>query len=261
VLIVVLYLARRRFRVTAATTIAPSSPPPPSPADGLIIARDIDEGPGVDGDGRIAPLGSQYWLSWSIVVLCVGIEFCMTLWCAQLLRDRANLSAAVAATGVTAVVLGMTVGRLFGARIAARRDIDWMLLRAFALTAVGFALFWFSRQGVLSFAGLAICGLGMASHYPLSLARAIRAAGGDGQAASAARSDVASSRVSVGTGVAIGLAPFVLGFLADHVGIAKAFLLVPVLLATATAALLVARRVPVSKIETTVRQSGLKVRL
>jgi predicted MFS family arabinose efflux permease len=216
--IAVLFVTRRAF----------------TPAETDASATTVTQATASEG-GR---LGGQFWLSWTIVVLCVGIEFCMTLWCAQLLRERAGLSAGAAATGVTAIVLGMCTGRFVGVRIAARRDIDWMLTRAFALTAVGFAVFWVSRTGWLSFAGLLVCGLGLASHYPLGVARSIRAAAASGPGLS----DVASSLVALGTGIAIGLAPFVLGFLADGVGIRAAFLLVPVLLALASGTLVLARR-------------------
>ena len=43
-------------------------------------------------------------------------------------------------------------------------------------------------------------------------------------------------------GLASGIAPFVLGALADHIGVHTAFLLVPVLLAAAAAGVLVSPR-------------------
>lgn len=187
-----------------------------------------------------APLNRQFWLSWTIVVLCVGIEFCMTLWCAQLLRDRTGLSPASAATGVTALVAGLSGGRLIAARVA--RGVDWMLWRAFAVTAVGFVTFWLATVGWLSFAGLAACGLGMSLHYPLGAARAIGAAPG--------QANRASAWVSLGTGIAIGAAPFGLGYLADQVGVRYAFLLVPALLVLASAALLVAGRESIRAVAT-----------
>ena len=58
--------------------------------------------------------------------------------------------------------------------------------------------------------------------YPISLARAIAAAGG--------RSDLASARATLGSGLAIGMAPFVLGLLADARGVHAAYMLVPALL-------------------------------
>lgn len=202
--------------------VVPGSDPAPAPAR-TATSR-----------GRGESLGYQFRLSWTIVVLCVGIEFCMTLWCAQLLRDRVGFSPAAASTGVTALVGGLCLGRLVGARIAHYRGVDWLLWRAFAVTGVGFFLFWQSTLGPLSFAGLALCGLGMSLHYPLGVARAIVAAAG--------HSDLASARVGLGTGIAIGAAPFLLGYLSDSIGVRYAFLLVPCLLGFAALALLIAGR-------------------
>jgi predicted MFS family arabinose efflux permease len=200
-------------------------------------------GPGLDAsdvDTATAyrgPLGGQFWLSWMIVVFAVCIEFCMTLWSAQLLRDNDGFGKATAATGVTAIVAGLAVGRFFGVRLAVRYSVDALLACAFAVNAAGFALFWSSNTGWLAFAGLALSGLGMSLEYPLGLGRAIRAVGGSSAAANSA-----SAIVSLGTGVAIGIAPFVLGFLADVTTIRSAFLLVPAFIAAALGTLLIAHR-------------------
>ena len=47
---------------------------------------------------------------------------------------------------------------------------------------------------------------------------------------------------SLGTGIAIGVAPFLLGLLSDTITVRYAFLLVPVLIALAALGLLLARR-------------------
>jgi MFS family permease len=188
-------------------------------------------------------LGFQFWLSWTLVLVCVSIEFSLTLWSAQLLRDQDHLSKAAAATGVTAIVGGLALGRLVGVGLAAHRDVDWLLARAFGLNLVGFSVFWVSRNPWLAFFGLAVCGLGMALQYPLGLARAIRASAGTGSGKNViARSNRASAQISLGTGIAIGIAPFILGFLADGIGIRYAFLLVPFLIMIAGVALVLARR-------------------
>jgi MFS family permease len=186
-------------------------------------------------------LGRAYWLTWAVVVATVAIEFCMTLWSAQLLRDQAGLSRAAAATGVTAIVAGLAVGRALSYRLTASRSPDWLLARAFALNAIGFAVFWVAHNGVLAFVGLAICGLGMALQYPISVARAIGVAAGTGPDASR-RANHASAAISLGSGVAVGIAPFLLGWLADMIGIRYAFLLVPLLIALAGVGLLVAHQ-------------------
>ncbi len=182
-------------------------------------------------DHRLPP---AYWPSWLVVVLCVSLEFCMTLWSPLLAKERLHLSSATAATAITAVLVGMSAGRFIGARISERRPIDWILLRSFALVAVGFAGFWVATTAWLSYLGLVVCGLGIAMHYPLGVARAIASAPG--------QTDLASSRMSVASGIAIGGGPFLLAFLADTISVQWAYLLVPVLLLAATTTVLVSRR-------------------
>ena len=72
--------------------------------------------------------------------------------------------------------------------------------------------------------------------YPISLAEAIAAAEG--------RSDLASARAALGSGLAIGLGPFAFGLLADSQGVHTGFLIVPLLIlaAGATSALAVRSR-------------------
>jgi fucose permease len=170
-------------------------------------------------------LPAAYWLAWSVVLLCVGVEFCMTIWSADGLRDRAGASPAAATAGVTAIVGGMFAGRLLGGRLALRVRPGPLLLAALTVSLLGFAGFWLSTAPVPALAGLAVVGLGIALQYPLGTIRAV--------AASGRRPDRAAGRLSVATGLASGVAPFALGALADRAGTHTAFLLVPGLLVAA----------------------------
>lgn len=184
-----------------------------------------------------APAGRlprPYWAAWTVLVLCISVEFSMTIWSSDLLRSRVGFGAGAAAGGVTAIVAGMTAGRFTGSRLALAVAPDRLLLAALLVTGGGFAVFWSATVGWLSLAGLVVTGLGIAMQFPLGIARAIAASGG--------RPDAATSRASLGAGLAIGLGPFVLGALADHLGTHRAFLLVPALLAAAAAVLLVSTR-------------------
>ena len=183
---------------------------------------------GSDAPGR---LPAAYWLAWTVTLLCIGVEFCMTFWAADELRDRAGASAAAATAGITAIVGGMFAGRLLGVRLALRFRPGWLLLAAVALTLVGFAAFWSSAAPVPALAGLVVVGLGIALQYPLGTVRAVAASGG--------RPDRAAGRLSVAAGLASGIAPFALGALADSMGTHAAFLLVPALLLAAAAGVLV----------------------
>jgi predicted MFS family arabinose efflux permease len=210
---------------------------PMSAGIAVIFARStqIDEAstPSDSTKGRL-PLG--YWGAWATVVFCIAVEFCYTTWASELVRVRAGVSAATGTAAVSAVVAGIAIGRLAGGRLALRWHVDTLLLRAVALTAVGFAVCWVAPTLIVAIAGLAVSGLGIALQYPLGVARAI--------AASAGQADLASGRLSLGVGLAFGIAPFVLGALADRVGVTRAFLVVPVLLGAAASTVLIPRRVP-----------------
>jgi predicted MFS family arabinose efflux permease len=190
-----------------------------------------DAAAGPDNDWRSLP--RLFWIN-QIAGVCVGaIEFSFTLWCATLLRDRAHLSDSAAATGVTALVAGMAVGRFAGGWLALRFSLDRLLFAAFTTSGLGFALFWLSAEPVPMFAGLAVAGLGMSLQYPLVSARGIRLADG--------RAELAGAVNMFGGGIAIGVAPFALGFLSDRIGIHDAYLLVPGFIAVAIAALAASR--------------------
>ena len=184
--------------------------------------------PRTSGAASVRTLPRRFWIN-QLAGVCAGaIEFCLTLWCATLLRDRAGLSAGVAATGVTAVVAGMAAGRLVGGRLALRMAIDRLILGAFATNLLGFAIFWAATNPVLMFAGLAVAGLGVSLQFPLISARGIELSGG--------RAELAGAVNMFGSGIAVGTAPFALGFLSDRVGIHTAYLMLPAFIVVAAVA-------------------------
>ncbi|MBS2546966.1 MFS transporter [Catenulispora sp. NL8] len=206
----------REHPIPAPRTAPESEPPPSAP------------------QATFRSLPRRFWLN-QVAGVCAGaIEFCLTLWCATLLQNRAHLSAGVAATGVTAVVAGMAVGRAAGGRLALRVPIDRLILAAFGTNLVGFALFWATSNPVLMFGGLAVAGLGVSLQYPLISARGIEMSGGHAELAGAVN--------MFGSGLAAGTAPFVLGFLSDRVGIHTAYLLLPGFILAAVAAVVVSGR-------------------
>ena len=165
-------------------------------------------------------LPRRYWVSWWALVLAIATEFTLAIWSSQLLAER-GLGSAASTASVTAVVGGMALGRVFGARLALRFPVEDLLAGCFGLTVVGFALFWSVESTVASLLGLFVAGLGVSLQFPLIISRAVAVAEG--------RTDLAVSRAGLGAGTAIGLGPFLLGAIADVVGIRTAFFLVPVM--------------------------------
>ena len=132
------------------------------------------------------------------------------------------MSPGTASGAVSAVVGGMAVGRLLVGALARHRGrrsaCSWSASR--------------SPRPAGCWSGCrpprwppspacSIVGLGVAGQYPLGAAMVMALSGG--------QPDRAIAVMSIGVGLASGLGPFVLGALADQVGVQTAFLVVPVL--------------------------------
>lgn len=100
-----------------------------------------------------------------------------------------------------------------------------LLLAALGVSLTGFAVFWVAPVGWLAVVGLVVLGLGNALHYPLAISIALAVAG--------PAADRAAGWASYSMGVGFGIAPVVLGWVADGVGPHLAFLLVPGFIAAA----------------------------
>ena len=174
---------------------------------------------------RTSRLSRAYWLAFAVISLCGSVEMCVNLWAADLLRSRTGMTPADAAASVAAVVGGMFLGRAFGGRLALRYRTTDLLLAALGLSAGGFGVFWLATSPGVALAGLILIGLGNALHFPLGISLALRASDG--------RPDLAASRASYAMAIAFGVAPFLLGVVADATSVRVAFLLVPALLAAA----------------------------
>jgi predicted MFS family arabinose efflux permease len=177
--------------------------------------------------------GRRFWLAWAVMIACVGTEFCCTFWSADQLRTHVGLSAGPASAAVSALLVGMAVGRLSSVPLTLRWSVEQLLFAALTTAVAGWVLMWTATTAVVAVLGLGVLGLGLALQFPLSLVRVMQASGG--------RPDTANALVSVGTGLASGVAPFALGALADQVGARDGFLLVPALLVSGALLLLAGR--------------------
>jgi len=179
-------------------------------------------------------LPKAYWLAFTVMSLCGSVEVSVNLWAADLLRAQAGLSPANAAAAISAVVAGMFIGRVGGGRLALRYSPTGLLLVALAVSAIGFGVFWVATAPVLGLVGLVVAGLGNGLHFPLAISLALQASDG--------RPDLATARAAYSLAIAFGLAPFLLGALADATSVRSAFLMVPVLLVAAALVVLRIRR-------------------
>jgi len=183
------------------------------------------------GAGRL-PLAC--WLLAGMTAAGVAIEFCPVYFGAELLTAT-GLRATQAATAISAFYLGILAGRVGGAWLTRRagRTVP-VLWGSLAVTAAGFVLFWLAGLPAPAVAGLFFCGLGLANLYPLSLALTMAAAPGHG--------DTANARVGLLGGVIVIAAPYLLGSLADQVGLRAAFTVEPALIGACAVLLLAGLR-------------------
>ena len=162
------------------------------------------------------------WLLATMTAIGIAIEFCPIYFGAELLTGT-GLRAAQAATAMSIFYLGILAGRVGGVRLTRRTGRAVPLLWAsLATTAAGFVLFWVAASPAPAIAGLFLCGLGIANLYPLSLALTLDAGPGHG--------DTANARVQLLGGVLVIAAPYLLGSLADQLGLRAAFTVEPVLI-------------------------------
>lgn len=177
--------------------------------------------PDINGPQK-GSLSRKFWISWIGFVACISTEFATTFWAAALLRNRVGSSASISTICIMALGGGMGLGRWFGPRILMRFALGFQLKIVLATQFLGFAVLWFSHTLLVSLMSLLIIGLGISMQFALASMRLIEFSEG--------RPDLAIGKSSLGSGVAIASAPFILGVLGDHLGISRAYLMVPLLI-------------------------------
>ncbi|HTH14336.1 MAG TPA: MFS transporter, partial [Spirochaetia bacterium] len=182
------------------------------------VAKAVPDRPAVEASAR-GRLPRTYLRAWLLILVGVSVEWCVGFWAADYLKGLpGGVSLALAGAGTFQVAA--VFGRLFSSRLTSRFGEKKILLGAVILTAVGFPLYWSLANPVVAFVGLALCGLGVCTFYPLGLSLAIEAAGP--QAAKA------SSFATLASGSAILAAPLALGAIADLWSLQVALFAIPV---------------------------------
>lgn len=166
-------------------------------------------------------LPASFW--WATAMLAAGgaVEFCINYWGASLIALNTGSALAAAASAMAAVVLGVAVGRVIGARLARVIAVPNLAVAAFLLALVGIGGLMLAPGLAAAVAALLLAGLGISVLYPFGQAMAVHAAGG--------RSDRAVGVAGVVLSLSIGIAPFAIGVAADQFGVRSAFWLVPAL--------------------------------
>ncbi|MBN1965535.1 MAG: MFS transporter, partial [Anaerolineae bacterium] len=175
-----------------------------------------------------------FWVYWAVLLFSVAAEWSIAFWGADFLASEGGLQKADASSVMSFFFVAMVIGRLLGSRLTRVMDTSRLLLGALAIALGGFALFWLAPLGGLRIVGLFVAGLGIANLFPFVLAI--------GVSISPEQSDAASARIVLGAGVAILVAPQLLGTMADQIGVWSAYGLVAVVLVIAAGIAVFARR-------------------
>jgi len=174
--------------------------------------------------GRAEPMPLRFWAVLAVLMVGVSLEFAFTVWSGALLQERTPLTTAGSTAAVSGVLVGMASGRLLLARLARGMAPRAVLSTSAGVVTVGWAVLWVATlppvgSAELAIAGLVLSGLGIGAFFPIGLAWLVKQSLG--------RPEAATARLNIGGGVASGVMPFALGFLADRIGVHLAFLLVP----------------------------------
>jgi MFS family permease len=171
---------------------------------------------------------------WLFLVLAVSIEFSFVFWGSTMVARRTGSSSADATLLVSLFVVGMFAGRAaIGRGLGAGRAPRGILAAGLVIVLLGAGLIWVATTPLLAGLGLFLGGLGTAGLWPIGIAFAL-------QSAPKAQFE-ASARSTLGSGLAVLIAPSALGLLADNVGVVSAW---PVILLVAAAGLVVVAVTP-----------------
>jgi hypothetical protein len=169
---------------------------------------------------RAGRLAGGYWLAWSLIVLVVSVEFSFVFWAATLVERGVGISLADATLVATGFYAGMTTMRIgLSFHLVAGRDPLRLIMGSLVVALVGSLLAWAAESVALAGLGIYLGGFGVGALYPMTVSIALALVPG--------QQDRASTRLLLASGVAILVAPFLLGLAADLSDVSTAWLLIP----------------------------------
>jgi predicted MFS family arabinose efflux permease len=182
-----------------------------------------------DAPKQSGKLGFHFWIAWFGFFTTISSEFATSFWSAALLSNRTGASAAFSTLCVAALGTGFGIGRWFIPIWMRKTSLDVRLKTILSIQLISFMLYWLSHNLVFSLIMLLFVGIGISGQFPMTMVRILKLSGN--------KPDLAMGKSAYAAGLAIALAPFMLGFLGDRIGISKAYLMVPLLIIASFAAI------------------------
>jgi MFS family permease len=179
---------------------------------------------------RQGRLPAAFWAYCTLLGLSCAFEFSVLLWAPSFLERVVGLGPAQAATAAAGFFVGVLGGRILLRTALHRFRPAGILFGAFATGLAGFALYWGVATPWAAIPGIVMLGLCVAPQYPLTMAMALGSANGN--------NDAAARFLTLAFGLAVLLAPALLGALADVVGLRLAHLTLPLITFAAASAFL-----------------------
>lgn len=168
------------------------------------------------------------------IVAAIALENATTYWSTALVIERTGAGPGISAATTAGLVAGMSVVRFVVGPLSLRIPPARILAVSFVVAIAGWAVLWTATTPGVALVGLVIAGFGYGVQYPMSISLLLATAEG--------ATDAAQARATLGGGLAVGVAPFALGALADAVGTYEAFLVVPAIAVGGLAVALVGGR-------------------
>lgn len=182
-----------------------------------------------DAPKQSGKLGLHFWIAWFGFFTTISSEFATSFWSAALLSNRTGATAAFSTLCVAALGTGFGIGRWFIPIWMRKTSLDVRLKTILSIQLISFMLYWLSHNLVFSLIMLLFVGIGISGQFPMTMVRILKLSGN--------KPDLAMGKSAYAAGLAIALAPFMLGFLGDRIGISKAYLMVPLLIIASFAAI------------------------
>ncbi len=171
---------------------------------------------------EVGRLHGRFWLAWWLIVLAVSVEFSIVFWASTLVERQVGISLGNATLVAASFYAGMATTRVgLSLHLVGGRDPIRLMRIGLAVALLGSLLAWGAHGVALAGLGIYLGGLGTGLLYPLGVSVALALAPG--------LQDRASARLILASGIAILVAPFLLGLSAEMSGVSMAWLLVPAL--------------------------------